>query len=143
MRLVLDTNTVISGLLWPDGNPSKLIDAAEAGQVELFTSVALLNELQRVIAREKFTKQLSKRQIAVRDLFDGYAAIATVLTPAVIAPTIVRDPADDAVLACALAANAELIVSGDDDLHDIGTYRGIRIVAAREAVEIITGSVSQ
>ncbi|MCC7412022.1 MAG: putative toxin-antitoxin system toxin component, PIN family [Gammaproteobacteria bacterium] len=111
MRLVLDTNTVISGLLWSDGNPSKLIDAAEAGHIELFTSVPLLNELQRVIAREKFTKQLSKRQIAVRDLFDGYATLATIVTPEVIAPTIVRDPADDAVLACALDSCSEISIT--------------------------------
>lgn len=52
MRLVLDTNTALSGLLW-GGTPGRLIDAAEAGRVELTSSAALLAELQGVLARER------------------------------------------------------------------------------------------
>ena len=137
MRLVLDTNTVISGLLWQGSIPSNLIDTAETGQIEVFTSVPLLTELQSVLTRDKFTKQLDKRKVSVRDLFDGYATLARLVTPAPIPPTILRDPTDDAVLACAIAAQADLIISGDGDLHDIGTYRGIRIATARQALQII------
>lgn len=55
--------------------------------------------------------------------------------PARIPLTVVRDPADDAVLACALAANADLIVSGDRHLLDFGaTYQGFPIVTPAEAV---------
>jgi len=136
VRLVLDTNTALSGLLW-GGTPGRLIDAAEAGQVELASSAALLAELQGVLSREKFAKQLAKRGITVADVFDGYAAMVTLVAPAVIAPTITRDPADDQVLAAALAARADLIVSGDAHLLDLKSFKGIEIVTAAADVERI------
>jgi hypothetical protein len=57
VRLVLDTNTAISGLLW-GGAPSQLIDAAQDQKIELISSLALLAELDDVITRRKFIKQL-------------------------------------------------------------------------------------
>ncbi|MBN8486846.1 MAG: putative toxin-antitoxin system toxin component, PIN family [Burkholderiales bacterium] len=74
MRLVLDTNTALSGLLW-GGTPGRLIDAAEAGQVELASSAALLAELQGELSREKFARQLAKRGLTVADVFDCHAAL--------------------------------------------------------------------
>lgn len=133
MRLVLDTNTALSGLLW-GGTPGRLIDAAEAQRIELASSAALLAELQGVLSREKFAKQLAKRGLTVGDVFDGYAALVTIVTPAVIAPTITRDPADDQALAAALAAQADLIVSGDAHLLDLKSFQGIEIVTAAIAV---------
>jgi putative PIN family toxin of toxin-antitoxin system len=138
VRLVLDTNTALSGLLW-GGTPGRLIDAAEAGRIELASSAALLAELQGVLSREKFARQLAKRGITVADVFDGYAAMVTLVAPAVIAPTITRDPADDQVLAAALAAQADLIVSGDAHLLDLKGFKGIEIVTAAVAVERIAG----
>jgi putative PIN family toxin of toxin-antitoxin system len=136
VRLVLDTNTALSGLLW-GGTPGRLIDAAEAGQVKLASSAALLAELQGVLSREKFARQLAKRAMTVADVFDGYAAIVSIVRPATIAPTITRDPADDQVLAAALAARADLIVSGDAHLLDLKNFQGIEIVTATVAVERI------
>lgn len=57
------------------------------------------------------------------------------VAPATIAPTITRDPADDQVLAAALAARADLIVSGDAHLLDLKSFQGIEIVTAAVAVE--------
>jgi len=139
VRLVLDTNTALSGLLW-GGRPGRLIDAAEAGQVELASSAALLAELQGVLSREKFARQLAKRGITVADVFDGYAAMVNIVTPATIAPTITRDPADDQVLAAALAAQVDLIVSGDAHLLDLKGFQGIEIVTAAVAVERIAAA---
>ena len=136
MRLVLDTNTALSGLLW-SGTPGRLIDVAQAQRIELASSAALLAELQGVLSREKFAKQLARRGLTVADVFDGYAALVTIVTPAVIAPTITRDPADDQVLAAALAAQADLIVSGDAHLLDLKGFLGIEIVAAAAAVQRI------
>lgn len=136
MRLVLDTNTALSGLLW-GGTPGRLIDAAEVGQIELASSAALLAELQGVLSREKFARQLAKSGLTVADVFDGYAALVSIVTPATIAPTITRDPADDQVLAAALAAQADLIVSGDAHLLDLKSFQGIEIVTAAVAVERI------
>ena len=70
MRLVLDTNTAISGLLW-HGTPGKLIDAAHSKSVILCTSAVLLAELRGVLSREKFTKQLEARGLNTIEIFDG------------------------------------------------------------------------
>ena len=136
MRRVLDTNTALSGLLW-GSTPGRLIDAAEAGRIELASSAALPAELQGVLSREKFAKQLAKRGLTVGDVVDGYAALATIVAPADIAPTITRDPADDQVLAAALAAQADRIVSGDAHLLDLKSFQGIETVTADIGVERI------
>lgn len=85
MRLVLDTNTAISGLLW-HGTPGKLIDAARAKSVLLCTSAVLLAELRGVLTREKFTKQLETRGLNAIAVFDVYAALTTIVVPAIIHP---------------------------------------------------------
>jgi predicted nucleic acid-binding protein len=68
----------------------------------------------------------------VRDLVLGYAALASVIEPAEIEPVVLADPDDDAVLACAVAAHSEVIVSGDRHLLDLKQYQDIRIVTAAE-----------
>lgn len=136
MRLVLDTNTAISGLLW-HGTPGKLIDAAHTKSATLCTSAILLDELRGVLTRAKFAKQLEARGLNAIDVFDGYAALTTIVVPAIIHPTIVNDPSDDAVLACALGAKAELIVSGDRHVLDLKEYQGIPIVTVAEALRRI------
>ena len=136
MRLVFDTNTAISGLLW-HGTPGRLIDAAHSKSVTLCTSAVLLAELRGVLTRDKFSKQLEARGLKATEVFDGYAALTAIVVPAIIHPTIVNDPSDDAVLACALGAEAELIVSGDRHLLDLKEHQGIRIVTAAEALRVI------
>jgi putative PIN family toxin of toxin-antitoxin system len=139
VRLVLDTNTVVSGLIW-SGNPGKLLDAARAGQISIATTVPLLAELRGVLARGKFARELGARALMVDDLFNGYVAIADCLVPAPMTPTVIRDPADDQVLACALAAKADLIVSGDMHLLSLGSFREIPIVGSSEALARIASA---
>lgn len=131
MRAVPDTNIVISGLFWR-GNPRRVLDAARDRIIEFYTSPVLLEELEDVLNRKKFAERLKAAAVTVRELVEGYSALATVIDVEPIEPVIIRDPDDDAVLACALAAEAEIIVSGDDDLLDLKEHRGIRILTATE-----------
>lgn len=135
MRLVLDTNIAISGLLW-GGAPGRLIDAAVAGRIQLTSSTPLLAELLGVLLRPKFADQIALGGIAVGDLVDGYAALVHHVTPAPIPLTIRSDPADDQVLATAVAGGADLIVSGDAHLLDLANFRNIPIVTAAGAVKL-------
>jgi hypothetical protein len=138
MRLVLDTNVVASGLLW-SGSPTQLLDAAQSGELELFTSTRLLAELAGILTRAKFAKALAATGLPREELVLGYAELATVVVvPAAIPPTIAADPSDDHVLACAVDASADFIVSGDRHLHGLGgQYKGIRIVTPAEMVRIV------
>lgn len=133
MRVVADTNIVVSGLLWR-GNPRRILDAARAGDIQLFTAPVLLTELEDVLSREKFAARLATVGITPHDLVLGYSALAYVIEPAELEHVILADPDDDAVLACAVAARGDVIVSGDRHLLDLKKYLDIRIVAAAELV---------
>ena len=133
MRIVADTNIVVSALLWR-GNPRRLLDAARDGIIELFASAVLLEELEEVLSREKFASRLEAAEITAHELILGYAALATIVEAEPIEPVIVADPDDDAVLACALAAECEFIVSGDSHLLNLKQYEGVRILRAAELV---------
>jgi putative PIN family toxin of toxin-antitoxin system len=132
VRVVADTNTVLSAFLW-GGLPKAVLDAAREGRISLHTSPALLAELEDVLSRDKFAARIRQVGDSPADMLTAYRALVTVELPASIAPTA-RDPDDDAVLACALSANARLIVSRDRDLLDLKTFRGIPILAARDAL---------
>lgn len=134
VRLVLDTNVALSGLIW-HGAPGLLIDAACAGRVSLATSVPLLAELRGVITRARFAKALQARGVSAEVLFAGYAALAERFTVVALASPVARDPSDDEVLACAVAARCDLVVSGDDDLLTLGMFCGIPIVRPAQALE--------
>jgi len=134
VRVVPDTNIIVSGLLW-HGPPREVLDAAHAGKLTLFTSAPVLAELQDVLGRPKFASKLQIAGVTVIELVVGYAASATMVQPAAIDPVIADDPDDDAVLACAVAAGAEFIVSGDPHLLKLKQYQNIRIVTAPQLLE--------
>ncbi len=129
MRVVADTNTVVSGLFWR-GPPRSILDAASASDIELFTTPVLLAELEDVLGRDKFRDRLAAAGTTAHELMLGYAALVTLTTPAAIEPVVADDPEDDAILACAIAARAHLIVSGDRHLLALGAYRGVEVVDA-------------
>lgn len=136
LRLVLDTNTVLSGLLW-GGTPARLTTAARANEIELYCSPALLNELRGVLQRAKFAKDLTARDLKAEDLFNGYTSLCHLVEPRPIMRTSI-DPDDDMVLATAKAARAHLIVSGDrKHLLVLGQFEGIPIVTAAQALSIL------
>jgi putative PIN family toxin of toxin-antitoxin system len=128
---VADTNTVVSGLLW-SGAPRQVLEAARRGEMSLFTSPELLAELEDVLSRPKFAKRLEAAGVTVAELVTGYAALAQVVRLSVIEPVIAEDPDDDVVLATAVAARAQTIVSGDRHLLTLGQYKGIAILSAAE-----------
>ncbi len=138
MRVVLDTNVVASALLW-GGTPERLIEAAGEGTLELFTSQALLAELAGILGRAKFSAKLRHRNLSATDLVERYRELAETVEAAPIEEARLRDPDDAAVLACALAARVEAIVSGDDDLRALRTFEGIPILSPAECIVRMQG----
>jgi putative PIN family toxin of toxin-antitoxin system len=134
LRLVLDTNIVVAGLLW-NGPPRRLLEAAIAGEVELFSSVVLLDELAHTLGYAKFASRLESFGTSIAALVAQYTALVSLVAPASVPRIVVNDADDDHVIAAAVAARAELIVTGDrKHLLPIGTHQGIAIVTAREVV---------
>jgi putative PIN family toxin of toxin-antitoxin system len=131
MRVVADTNTVISGIFWR-GKPRLILEAARDGKIQVFTSAVLLAELEDVLSRTKFTQRLSQANTNAHEIVLGFASLATIVKVDKIDPVVSRDPDDDHVLACAKSANARIIVSGDRDLLDLKKYLDIDILTSEE-----------
>jgi putative PIN family toxin of toxin-antitoxin system len=137
MRIVVDTNTAISGLLW-QGQPRRIIDLVRARTHSLCVSMALLAELAEVIARPKFAQRIQAAGLSAAALVQDYTRLAEIVEPAPLAAPVSRDPDDDVVLATALAARATLIVSGDQDLLVLGSFADVRILNAADALRILS-----
>ncbi len=134
MRLVADTNVVASALLW-GGIPGQLLHAAREKQIELFTSIPLLVELADILSRRKFAQKIAASGYSPEQLIECYALLAAPVQAKSI-PRTVRDPDDDVVLATALAARAELIATGDQDLLSLHSWREIQILNAADALTV-------
>ena len=137
MRLVVDTNVLVSAFLW-QGTPSRLIELAGEKECQLFTSRVLIDELAGVLQRKKLAKQVQATGLTAAQMLRNYQRLATTVTVRQLAQQVSRDVDDDAVLACALVAQADLVVSGDADLLVLKQFQGIRIVTAAQAVKVVT-----
>ena len=133
MRVVADTNIIVSGLLWR-GNPRLILEAAREGLINLYTSGVLLDELEDVLIREKFAGRLQAAGVRAHELVLGYGALVKVVEPTKIELVVHADPDDDAVIACAISSQSEIIVSGDSHLLELKRYENIRIVTAAELI---------
>jgi uncharacterized protein len=129
MRVVLDTNTIISGLFW-GGVPWQVYRAAFAEHYILLTTDAMIDELKDVLNRPKFAPSLAVFKRSADEILTEYLEIAELVTAAEIPTDVVRDPKDRAVLACAVGGNANCIISGDKDLLVLRTYQNISILTA-------------
>ena len=127
----------MSGLLWR-GTPHQLfILAKENRALQLVTSLPLLDELADVITRKQFTKRLALIEKSSAQILADYLQVVELVEPVSIPPTS-SDPDDDAVLACAFAAQADFVVSGDDNLLVLREFAGIPLVTAAVALQRIT-----
>lgn len=140
MRVVLDTNTLVSGVISPGGPPRRLLDAARGQIFEPCTSAILLAELLDVLSRQKLAARLAQVGLTPQGIVAEIRRLAHMVVPQDVPRVIEADPDDDHVLACALAARADLIVSGDKHLHSLGGhYQGIPIVTPADGLQRITG----
>ena len=110
-----DTNVYVSALLWT-GIPHRLLRLAEAGDITLVTTPAIMEELREVLGRPKFRLRIRTLQSSVAELMEALLSIVEVVQDLPIEPVIKRDPDDDKILAGATVAQAGWIVSGDDHL---------------------------
>jgi putative PIN family toxin of toxin-antitoxin system len=131
MRVVADTNVVVSGLLW-SGPPRQLLDAARDGTITLFTCAELPAELEETLKKPKLEQRMAQAGVEVGELLLGFASLARIVAAASPPPIVADDPEDDIVLACAVAVWAEQIVTGDRHLRAIGRFRDIPIISAAE-----------
>lgn len=132
VAIVADTNVIVSALFW-GGNESKIVHLVEEGKIELLTSVALLDELKRVLMYERFG--LNEKD--VDDNVKYILTISKIISPKRRLRVIPEDPADNRVLECASAGKAAYIVSGDKHLLQLKKFGRAKIVRAKELLSVL------
>ncbi len=113
LRVVLDTNVLVSGLAYPGSIPGRIVGAWRQGSLDVALSHYILDELARVLPK------LSRLQLSptdIRDLLDSLMFITNIVEPEATQEAALRDPADQPVLATWRAANARYLITGDKDL---------------------------
>jgi putative PIN family toxin of toxin-antitoxin system len=126
-RVVLDTNILISGVLF-QGKPRSVLESAIEGKIEAVSSTELLTEFRGVLERPKF----NLRALEAHAIADELESILTIVFPSRTISAIRDDPDDNTVLECALEAKADMIVTGDSHLLELQVFEGIEIVTADE-----------
>jgi len=127
MRIVLDTNVLVSGIFF-SGPPFEILKAWGEGKLEFVLTVEILDEYYRVAAA------LGKRfpEIDVSAFLDMVTANSDVVNAVVLPGPVCDDPDDDKFIACAIAGKTRIIVSGDKHLLNVDGFRKIRVFKPRD-----------
>jgi len=130
LRVVLDTNVLISAILF-GGKPRQILEKAIRGEIRLCLSEPILEELKGVLQRSKFDYSPEMIQFILTEL----TAIADFVNPSETINIVAEDPEDNRILECAIAANADYVISGDSHLLKLNKYFNIDILSAAAFLE--------
>lgn len=127
---VVDTNVLVSGMGWRSGAPGRIVDAILDGRFILVSSEQLLEELDRVIQYPKLARVFAKATYVAELLRD----IALIVEPLQQFRDLPDEP-DNRLLEAAVTAQADVIVSGDDDILGLGAeFHGIRVMSPADFI---------
>ena len=129
MKIVVDTNVVISGVFF-GGNPRQIVEAVVDGNIDAYATTEIVDEYMGIIDSMITRKQGRLNQSILSPFFLSLKMIESETDI-----EVSRDPDDDKFIECAVDAGALYIVSGDNDLLDIGEYEGIQIITAKAFCE--------
>lgn len=137
MRVVLDTNVIVSGLLW-GGAPNRLLRWARDGVLQVICCEAVLAEVKRVLGYPKISRRIAALELTSPQVM-AYLMnrVMHVPAPQPIPPVIRDDASDDLFLALAAENGARLIVSGDRHLLAVKEYKRVPIIAPGDAVDVV------
>jgi len=130
MRIVLDTNVLISGIFFA-GPPYQILKAWYDGRVQLVVSPSILDEYTRIGAE----LALKFQGIDLKPFLDLLTVKAEIVLAPTLPPVIHDDPSDDRFLEAAVAGKARYIVSGDKHLLKLSVFQGIQILKPGDFVQ--------
>ena len=132
MKAVLDTNVLISGII-ATGVPHELLVKGFTDEFEIIVSVETLRELRRTL--HKYPERFDMTDDEIQTEVETVRYFATFVDPDIDIAAVDDDPDDDKFLEAAIAADVDYLVSGDNHLLDLGSFRGIDIVDPRTFYE--------
>lgn len=137
LRVVLDTNVLVSYLLTQGKTITRIIDYWENGDIDVIVSPAIVAELVEVVQRPRLKQHMT---IDPRVILDLILSDAVQPRGDLAFPGASRDPKDDKFLACAVEGKADYVVSGDADLLVLGSFRGIPVIRPYDFVRLVETS---
>ena len=141
MKIIIDTNVAISGLLWV-GAPNQILKLCRNGVVLILECDETLDEIKSVLRYPKFSDRLSALRTTAVQVFAYFMNLVTyVPSPETIPDVIKQGPFDNIFLGLASENRAVLIVSGDRHLLEFESYKGIQIASPSEGVGVISSFV--
>jgi putative PIN family toxin of toxin-antitoxin system len=132
MKIVLDANIFVSSFFW-GGNPRSVLKRVIAGIDELFITKEILDEIGSVMGRPKFHADKEKIVYFINSIEE----IGTKIVPKKHIKNGSRDKADNKYLECGITADVDYIISGDIHLLELNEYENIKIVTAKNYLEIM------
>ena len=142
MKIVVDTNVAVSGLLW-GGPPNQVLQWSRDGVIHILECEETMDEIKRVLQYGKFAQRLASLNTTVAEAVAYFMNLATFVPSLDSIPDIIMaDPFDNFFLALASENNANFIISGDRHPLDLESYRDIQIVTTSEGVEIMSTLIS-
>jgi len=137
LKIVLDTNILVSALINPHGRPAQIIDYVFENKLRLFISPPIVEELERVLSYPKLMKRHGLGREELKEFISDLLSIMLLIQGEETIKVITEDLSDNKYLSCAVSAKADFIISGDVHLLKLGEYRGIQIVTAAQFLEIM------
>jgi len=134
---VVDANVFMSAVLSPAGTPARIIDFWREGRFVLVLSIAILEEIYRVLHYPKIATRHRWPEEQIRTFVDALASQAMITRGALTLAAIKDDPADNRYLECAVEGEADFLVSGDQLLLNLGAYQGVTILTPRAFLDVL------
>ena len=131
MRVVLDVNVWVSGLLWR-GIPGLILDLSADHEITVLISQSLFQELIHTLSKPKLQNQIRALGVTVQDLLNTVRELSVFCGSAEVTCPQLRDPDDLIVLGAAQAAEADVIITGDKDLLVLANFEGIKILSPQD-----------
>jgi len=139
MRIVLDTNVLVSAFISKLGHSARILDLVSMfEEIQLVLSESILDEFEDVLSRDEVKERFGYSDRDIELLAQSAREISTIVEARSGFKIVKQDPKDDVVLNTAYDGKADYIVSGDHHLQNLKNLRGIKIVNPRQMMKIIT-----
>ena len=142
IKVVLDTNVVVSAYLVPAGKPAEILSLARNGKLHIFLSREIVDEIKQTLLSPKLKKIHRNTPNQIGLFIRAFSKVATVTPGEKSVDFIKDDPDDNKILTCALEGRVDYIVSGDHHLTDLKSFQGISIVNPHTFLQVIRGHLS-
>ena len=135
LKVVLDTNIVVSVALSSDGNPARIFEMLLYGKIKNYTSKEILEEIKQVMEREKIRKIINFEDKEF--IINTFERVSEKISPEKRYEIIKDDPKDNKFIECAVSASANYIISGDEHLLNLKEFNNIKIISPADFVNLV------